>query len=91
MEPVCLPECKGKSLEEVNLLFYHKVPAWKSSKWTPPIEADKDLEAFARDNGNAKPDIDEIEPSRLVEDVRDVYDEDDIKGHSEKASKHSSS
>jgi MFS transporter, SP family, sugar:H+ symporter len=29
------PELKGLSLEEVDELFESKVPAWKSSKWTP--------------------------------------------------------
>lgn len=44
---VCMPECRGRTLEEVNLLFYHGVPARKSAAWQPPMEVDKDLENFA--------------------------------------------
>lgn len=29
------PELKGLSLEEVDELFESRVPAWRSSKWTP--------------------------------------------------------
>lgn len=32
----CIPECKGRSLEEVNLLFKHRVSAIASSKWKAP-------------------------------------------------------
>lgn len=43
---VILPECKGRSLEEVNLLFYHKVSAWRSTNWQPPVNATADLAAM---------------------------------------------
>lgn len=32
----CIPECKGRTLEEVNLLFVHKVSAIASSRWKAP-------------------------------------------------------
>ncbi|KAF7128288.1 hypothetical protein CNMCM5793_002830 [Aspergillus hiratsukae] len=32
----CVLEGKGKTLEEMDMMYVMRVPAWKSSKWVPP-------------------------------------------------------
>jgi hypothetical protein len=33
---VCVPECRNRSLEEIDLLFLYKVSAISSSRWVAP-------------------------------------------------------
>ncbi|VVT45033.1 uncharacterized protein SAPINGB_P000615 [Magnusiomyces paraingens] len=37
------PETKGKTLEEINLMWESNVPAWQSHKWQPPVHANNFL------------------------------------------------
>lgn len=55
--------------------------ARKSAKWTPPIDADKDLEAFAHADAHARSEIVVLEEGRAAEnqDVRDVDDLEELK------------
>lgn len=68
---VAVPECKGRTLEEVNLLFYHKVPAWRSASWKAPGSNMEDLEDMTR-HGSKSGRSHNIEDGRLVIDEKDV-------------------
>lgn len=47
-----VPETKGLTLEEVNIMYEERVLPWKSASWLPPHRrgADFDTEAFSRDD-----------------------------------------
>lgn len=57
---VWLPECAGRSLEEINLMFYEKVSARDSVKWKPPADWLEQLEKYtARGSTGSKLDEEE--------------------------------
>lgn len=39
---VCFPETKGKTLEEIALMWDAKIPAWKTASWTPDLSQYQD-------------------------------------------------
>ncbi|WWD00014.1 hypothetical protein V866_006922 [Kwoniella sp. B9012] len=45
---LCIPECKGRSLEEVDQLFFHKISARRSAQWEAPTII-PDLSQHAKD------------------------------------------
>ena len=38
------PETKGRTLEEITMMWDSKVPAWQSAKWEPPVANQSTLE-----------------------------------------------
>lgn len=50
------PETKGKTLEEIGLMWEANIPAWKTASWQPPVA---DLEALRANNGGRAPSIKE--------------------------------
>jgi hypothetical protein len=75
---VVVPECKGRTLEEVNLLFYHKVPAWRSASWKAPGSNMQDLEDMTRHGGYSS-------GSHSIENGKLVLEEKDAIAHLEDA------
>ena len=66
---VYVPECSGRSLEEVNLLFYHKISAWESRKWKPAVPTVVELQGMSGLDPESKLDSEHVEAH---EDKRDM-------------------
>jgi SP family sugar:H+ symporter-like MFS transporter len=58
----CVLEGKGKTLEEMDMMYVMRVPAWKSSKWVPPPPEHQITTAQALDRRTAV-EIDRAESS----------------------------